>query len=367
MRKFSIILIVAISLVMVVTSFLYSEEVDKSETKDEEKNSGLVFYPFLAYSPETKIMGGVAGIYYYRPEGVSRASNPSQLSAIATYTQKQQFHTQLKPDVYFQNDLYNLSGEFEFQKFPNQFFGVGNQTPDDPEDYTSQEYKFAADFKRNVLAQLKVGLGFTIRKTELKEYEDDGKLSVYQELGMVDELASGLNFSADWDTRDNVFYPLRGSYHQFSFTLFREAFGSSYDFERYEIDIRKYFPIAEKNVLGFRAFLDANDGDVPLLMMPKFGGDEARGYYEGRYIDKNMLVFIAEYRMHVWRKFGVVAFVGIGDVSGTMGNFRLSEFKHSFGGGIRYMLNQEEKITVRVDYGMGDGVSNIYFQAMEAF
>ena len=92
-----------------------------------------------------------------------------------------------------------------------------------------------------------------------------------------------------------------------------------------------------------------------------------RGYYEGRYRDKNMIVFQMEHRMPVWWRFGMVGFLGFGDVSDTIRNFALKEFKHSIGFGIRYLLNPEEKLNIRLDYAFGKDTSGFYITWFEAF
>jgi hypothetical protein len=49
------------------------------------------------------------------------------------------------------------------------------------------------------------------------------------------------------------------------------------------------------------------------------------------------------------------------------GAFRSDEIRPSYGGGLRYMLDQKEKLTLRVDAGFGSGTSGIYFDIREAF
>ena len=92
-----------------------------------------------------------------------------------------------------------------------------------------------------------------------------------------------------------------------------------------------------------------------------------RGYYRGRYRDKNMIAFQMEYRIPVWWRLGLVGFVGFGDVADKVSHFELLNFKYSVGWGVRYLLLSQERINVRLDFGIGGGSSNLYITINEAF
>ena len=92
-----------------------------------------------------------------------------------------------------------------------------------------------------------------------------------------------------------------------------------------------------------------------------------RGYYQGRFRDRNYLTGQVEYRAYLWWRLGAVAFFGIGDVNDKTRNFSIGDFKRSFGFGLRVKFNQAEKVNLRVDYGRGKDTSGIYFGLEEAF
>ena len=93
-----------------------------------------------------------------------------------------------------------------------------------------------------------------------------------------------------------------------------------------------------------------------------------RGYFEGRYRDNVYSMLQLEYRQYFWWKFGFVAFAGMGDVAHELLSFKLKNFKYSYGLGLRFLFNKEEKVNLRMDIGIGqDGNSGIYFGIEEAF
>ncbi len=91
-----------------------------------------------------------------------------------------------------------------------------------------------------------------------------------------------------------------------------------------------------------------------------------RGYYEGRYRDKKLLVVQTEYRFPIVWRFGGVLFAGAGDVAPTLGQFALQTIKPSYGFGLRYMFDPLEKMRIRIDFGWGKGTSGMYVTANEA-
>jgi len=75
-----------------------------------------------------------------------------------------------------------------------------------------------------------------------------------------------------------------------------------------------------------------------------------------------------EYRQYFSKRFGFVAFAGLGDVGSEITSLKFKEFKYSFGGGLRYLFNKKENVNLRVDIGIGkDGNTGIYFGIEEAF
>jgi len=136
-------------------------------------------------------------------------------------------------------------------------------------------------------------------------------------------------------------------------------------------DIRKFLKIYRaKQVLALQLYSQINFGNsVPIRSLALLGGaNSMRGYYDGRYRDRNQLVFQAEYRLNVYKRFGVVIFGNTGDVGHTPADYSFKDLKYSYGAGIRFALTKTEKLNLRADYGIGSGVNHgFYLQVGEAF
>ena len=135
------------------------------------------------------------------------------------------------------------------------------------------------------------------------------------------------------------------------------------------MDVKYFTAFSPDHVLAANFYLDAAAGETPFYKLPALGGSSRmRGYFEGRYRDNVFSMLQLEYRQYFWWKFGFVVFAGVGDVANDVTKFKLNDFKLSFGAGLRFLFNKEEKINLRVDLGFGnDGNSGIYFGIEEAF
>ena len=200
------------------------------------------------------------------------------------------------------------------------------------------------------------------------EVESDGELVRGEILGTEKGTASGLGFIINWDARNNIFFPTAGDFGGLSATFFSNGLGSRYDFTRYRLDLRKYFPLFSSHVMAFQGYFSLITGDPPFQMLSLMGGSNwMRGYYRGRFRDKNMIILQLEYRLPVFRKIGLVGFLGYGDVADKLDNFALEDFKYSAGFGFRYLLSPEEKINVRFDFGFCKESFGFYIAVSEAF
>jgi outer membrane translocation and assembly module TamA len=76
----------------------------------------------------------------------------------------------------------------------------------------------------------------------------------------------------------------------------------------------------------------------------------------------------AEYRQYFWRRWGFVAFAGVGNVASELIEYDFGTLKYNFGAGLRFQFNKEQKINLRADFGFGqDGNMGVYFGIEEAF
>jgi hypothetical protein len=122
------------------------------------------------------------------------------------------------------------------------------------------------------------------------------------------------------------------------------------------------------HILATQLFAKSSGHGAPFYEVPALGGQRImRGYYEGRYRDQLFLAGQTEIRFPIKGRFGAVGFAGLGDVSPDFEAFVLRDVKTTFGGGLRFAFNKEERVNLRADVGFGRSTSGVYFGLEEAF
>ncbi len=258
-----------------------------------------------------------------------------------------------------------------FGSFVDKYWGPGNQSADIPNvDYDVQV------IEGSIVVEGLTGLsgftrdGFIYRGSyrDMKDLKDNPNLTD-STVGVEGGFTSGFGFDFVVDSRDAVFYPTRGGFHQLDFVWYAPLFLSEYRYTEVGVDLRRYFPLSPSQVLAIQVRANMVFGEVPFYDLPALGGGTImRGYYEGRYRDLNAVAGQVEYRRHLWWRLGMVLFAGVGDVFGSdQSDPSFSRLKYSLGGGLRFLFDQKQRINLRVDLGFGRDSNGIYFGLEEAF
>jgi outer membrane protein assembly factor BamA len=324
--------------------------------------------PVIGYAPETKTVGGLAVIGLRRRVGGDSADRPTTVNASAMYTQLDQVTVGAGGEYWSPGNLWRLSGDAYFARFPYRFYGIGGDTPDSLEErYTPLTYGGALDARRLVRPHLYVGGGYDVQYTEMRKVERDGLLDAGAIAGSEGGLVSAASLVTNWDTRNNIFWPSRGSLIQLGASRADAAIGSDFDFTRVTFDARRYVPVGKTRVLALQGLVTQSSGEVPFDRMAQLGGNVLRGYLQGRYRDKALAAVQAEFRTPVWRRLGAAVFGGVGQVGPRLADFDGSEVKAAGGFGLRYALSKEDRLNLRFDLGLGQNSSGTYVTLGEAF
>ena len=180
---------------------------------------------------------------------------------------------------------------------------------------------------------------------------------------------SGVRLEGEWDTRDDSFYPQRGSLSELAtdYTQSDSVFGTT-RFFTYRFEYNGYHAIDERNVLAWRAAAQVVDGNAPFFALAWFGsGADLRGYTPGRYIGKSLFAAQAEWRWQATRKLGLVAFAGTGRISNPAFGFEAPGWLPAGGVGLRWRLTDQNRLNFRIDYGRGRDDETLIISVGEAF
>lgn len=162
-----------------------------------------------------------------------------------------------------------------------------------------------------------------------------------------------------YDTRDNIFTPVRGVDIKLEAIAYDESFGGDADFVRVNTHVHGFVPVSESWHLGLRYDGVYSGDETPFYMVPFV---ELRGVPAMRYQGNYVMALEAELRWDVTRRWSVVGFGGAGWATDDSASDLLDEDSHPAGGvGFRYLLARVFGIRGGVDLAWGEEDHAIYF------
>jgi hypothetical protein len=328
-----------------------------------------IAYPYLFTSPETGLAFGGGGIVYF-PLSPDPTVNLSTVTPSFYYSTTKQYDVTIIPELYFGHWLY-LYSYFSFGDYIDKYYGDGPTSPEiENAEYRHQSRVILFNVQPAISRDLR--LGFYIR--DLQRVITDERDNPYLLNDAVTGAAGGRSFGTgvamSHDTRNHRFDPYDGLLAELRAVYYLKAFGSDFDYNKYEADLRWYSSLAggENHILGVQFLGIATFGDPPFYDAALLGGKQImRGYYLGRYRDNKLLALQAEYRTQLFWRIAGVAFLGMGNVAENVPDFRIRTMFYSGGLGLRYKFDLIEKIYLRLDVGWGKNTSGVYFDVLQAF
>jgi len=359
----------------------YDTTVEATTEVDEEGDSdgGIIALPVVLYGPETSLLFGAAAMYYLPSADSDGRNRVSKLSAAVLYTLRNQFLVDFRPDIFFDDGNYHLYGKYRYAFFPDEFYGVGNDTQtSDEELYTTRTIRAHTGFERRVVENLYRGLIYEFERDTLLDITAGRQLSAGDIVGTAGGYVSGVGVTATFDSRNNTLSPTEGGYYNLTFAGYDPAIGSDYGFTRTSLDVRHFFSMTylmpflpdamADHVLAVRGFFEVQTGEPAFQMMPILGGNRfLRGYYGGRFRDRNLLAGQLEYRLPLFWRFRAAVFGGAGQVSRNLDGLAMDEFHFSGGGGLRFLVDRDAGAAIRFDVGVAEDSMGFYFNVGEAF
>lgn len=317
------------------------------------------------YSSDTKLGIGVvaAGLYNTFPE--DSITVPSNVSLSFKATTAAHFELGVSGEHVFPHDRYRLTYEAAFSSIRTKYWGIGYDMcyNDDNE----SKYRYLASmaevhFARRVGKKIYIGPMLTLN------YVNAGDLQK-PELWAGEPLHTfnwGIGVSFRFDTRDNITAPRRGIFIRLDQSFDFRWMGNKYPFKVNELTATWYGPLWKGATLATQLHWRVTWGQTPWPLLSIIGGSSSmRGYFEGRYRDKGEADVCVELRQHVWRRNGVVAWVGAASLFPKVADINLHELLPNFGFGYRWEF--KKNVNVRVDVGFGKHQKGFFFNINEAF
>ncbi len=356
-----------------ITDTLSHDIIEKVFKKDpdvaDSNRSSFNAYPYAYYTPESQFAFGAGGIYIFYI-GSEKELKPSKLGFGGYYSTNKQYNISLSPNLYLLKNKLYIETPMSYGFFLNKFWGIGDNVPDyDNPDYAQNT--FTATLTIQIPPWLfsadRTGIIIDYNYTDIVDKKGNDLLITDSISGNNGGQLFGFGSDLVWDSRDNIFFPNSGGYQYFKL-VFYPGIGD-YIYSMLELDVRGYKAFAPDHVLAMNVFVQSATGNTPFYQLPALGGSKRmRGFFSGRYRDNFYAMLQVEYRQYIWKRLGMVAFAGMGNVSSSILNYKFNTMKYRGGIGFRYLFNKKQKVNLRMDIGFGsDGNHGIYFGIQEAF
>jgi hypothetical protein len=326
--------------------------------------------PIITYSSDAGNIFGLAKFNLIHLSKKDTISKPSKLSEVVTFSTKGRINASVSTELVFDQNKYVIISYINYKKQPEYIFGIGNDVSrDSVEQVQYDRIQFVVTGLRLVAKNLYAGVGFDISNYFSVVPDSNSFLKRDNVPGLSGGWCTAGGFAAAYDSRDNRYNAYKGAYVISTMLFYSKAFGSAYNFTKFELDARKYFNPWLRHVIAIQATTTACSGEVPFFEMALMGGDsQMRGYYQGAYRDNILVDGQVEYRMPVWNIFGITTWFGVGQVGNNYSQISLNGFHLSFGGGVRIRVDSKNNTNLRFDMGFGPGgISGFYINFGEAF
>lgn len=337
------------------------------------RNPQFLIYPTIAYAPETSWEFGLSSVFVFYANR-DTTNRLSEINAFTFFTLERQYGLWFDHALYSQNNRWFSLGRLRFQSFPLLYFGIGM---DSPEEHVAQVNANLVQIRERVLRKIYKGLytGLEVDYQNLSSVKFIPANAEFNDYPAGSSGSSNLGLGAGilYDTRHNILNVRDGFFSELAFLHYDKSAGSDFTFTSILSDTRFYKPINTRDVLALQLIGQFNIGNTPFNQLAMLGGETMmRGYYTGRYRDKNQIAMQAEYRflplpLGFSKRFGAALFAGTATVYDDRKEVRLNNFVWSAGGGIRFLLFPKKDIFTRFDVAFTEEGTGFYIFIGEAF
>lgn len=318
------------------------------------------------YASDTKFGLGLVAAGLYRTDPNDSILPPSNVSLYGDVSSVGFYMLGVRGNHIAPKGRYRIDYHLYFYSFPADFWGIGYEMGDNDANKSDMKrwqaqaevsflFRVADNFYIGPMASYDYAIGKHIERPELLQGMDQHTWNV------------GAGVSLVYDNRDNLTNPHRGIFLNIN-QMFRPGFmGNDYAFSTTAFRFDAYQRLGKGTVLAEDIGANLNFGNPSWGMMAELGGTHSmRGYYEGRYRDKHSLEATVELRQHVWKRNGIVVWVGAGTIFPKFSALRSKQILPNAGVGYRWEF--KKNVNVRLDYGFGkSGQSGFLFNINEAF
>ncbi len=337
---------------------------DSNEDKTGEKKIDFSIIGGPHYSSDVGFGIGWVAAGLYRVDKTDFTIPPSNVTLFGDVATSGFFLLGIRGNTLFEGGRFRVDFTSYFYSLPSDFWGIGYDAGRYAEKSTYKRHQaqvkfdFMYRFLQNTYAGVNVSYNYIAGKKFTRPEYLGGQERINNNIG------AGIFLM--YDSRDYITNPSRGAFIKLEQRAFPEFLGNEGTFHRTEFTASTYLKIWKGAILAYDLHGMFNTGSVPWTMLSMMGGSSRmRGYYDGRYRDRNLVETQLELRQKVYNRHGFVVWGGAGNVFPKWGKFDWSHTLPTYGLGYRWEF--KNRVNVRLDYGFGKNTSGFIFNINEAF
>ena len=349
------------------------------ERKSRDPSFAVIPGPF--YNPNIGLGINVLPMMMFYPSKKDTVSPPSLVLLNMLYAAKPPFDEDAgsrqsafisaATRLFLAEDRWRVVGMVGYINLFQQFYGVGGSAnySDPLFDYRLEQVIAIAQVYRQLFWKgfyLGALVGYIAFHTKT---DDPANEEVLESLGSGADWRGQPNLGvlAQYDTRDNKYYPSRGV----DFNL--RVNGSFKSDEAYGLVVpsfNQYFSLLDESrlILAYRLFGQFGFGNLPVAAYAHYGiRGTTLGYETGEYMDKMMSGAEVELRWIAWKRLGFEAGGGLGKVFSELSEFDDEPWLPGVWGSATYKIMEQQDIRARATVAYGKSGVLFYFTIGQNF
>ncbi len=167
----------------------------------------------------------------------------------------------------------------------------------------------------------------------------------------ISQTLSEMSVVLAYDTRDNIFTPIKGFYLNLSGTYSDTWFGGEAAYGRIRMEGLGYFDVSRRVGVGIRYETAFSLGDVPFWARPWV---DLRGAPQVKYQNNNTATTEIQLDWNVYKRWSLLSFTGIGHAFAEFGDFDKGKTVRTLGAGFRYLVARKLGARMGMDFAFSN-------------
>jgi hypothetical protein len=324
-----------------------------------EGNFKFLPIPYVNYNRSVGLQGGALPIAMFNPVKSDTVSPSSMAGLFGMYSTNKTWFVMGFGRVYLAQDRWRLSAAAGAGNYNFQFFvdvPIEGWIP-----YSSRMGFGSIHLQRKIYDKLYGGISYIYLdfETSLEVLPDTA----------VSQSLNGVGADLSIDLRSSVYYPRNGFTTSVKLNTYPSALGNDTTSAKLQFEHDHFISLRDDtDVLAIQAFAGFGLGDLSFNQQFIVGqGKKMPGYTQGEYRGDNMLVFQGEYRWNFRPRLGLIGFVAMATVFGSINDDDNGKPLPSMGTGFRFTVDTETRMNVGMDIAVAPDDWGIYFRIGESF